>query len=368
MGGLKDVARVLAVSSCKGGVGKSTVAINLAHALSGAGHRVGVFDADIYGPSLPTLIGVEAPKVVKRSDGMITAVEHSGLTCMSYGFVAKRKSSGERVGAFLRGPMASRYVTQLLETTVWGALDYLVVDLPPGTGDILLTLGQNVRFNGSVMVTTPQRLSFVDVIKGLDLFAELKIPPVAVVENMAYFTCDHGTRYNLFGPSHTQTLSETYGIPCTYEVPVDARVATGSDRGRPIVVEDPSHSISKVFAQLAGDVHKELNRIESPAESSTITAQWSERKKALAVRCIDHSGAKELYIPAATLRARCRCALCVDELTGQSTPVLTSFHPDVFPVSVEPKGNYAVAVVWSDGHTGSIYALQALKALGEGLE
>jgi Mrp family chromosome partitioning ATPase len=161
--GMQQVANVIAVYSCKGGVGKSTVAVNLAYSLKALGGRVGLFDADIYGPSLPLMVSPEDTEVKRTADGQVNALEYEGVKCMSYGWVAPVNHRGERGGANMRGPMVSSVVQQLVKNTNWGPLDFLVVDMPPGTGDIQLTLGQQVTFSSAVMVTTPQKLSFIDV-------------------------------------------------------------------------------------------------------------------------------------------------------------------------------------------------------------
>lgn len=172
--------KIIAVSSCKGGVGKSTVAVNLAFSLQKLGLKIGIFDADIYGPSLPTMINKEDAMIYanKEKPDEIIPIEYDGIKAMSFGFNAQKKA------ATLRGPIVSSIVSQLITRTAWGELDYLVVDFPPGTGDIQITLCQDVKFDGSVIVTTPQKLSFIDVVKGIEMFDKLKVPTISVVENM----------------------------------------------------------------------------------------------------------------------------------------------------------------------------------------
>eukprot|EP01138_Halocafeteria_seosinensis_P011779 gb/GECG01012037.1/.p1 GENE.gb/GECG01012037.1/~~gb/GECG01012037.1/.p1 ORF type:complete len:380 (+),score=50.32 gb/GECG01012037.1/:1-1140(+) len=172
---LDGVNKIIAVSSCKGGVGKSTVAVNLAMMLKTLGANVGIFDADVYGPSLPMLLSPEDPRVFKLDNGRINPVVYEGMNTMSYGYVAPRNKRGERGGALMRGPMVSNVVKQLANFTEWGELDYLVVDMPPGTGDVNITVGQNVPIDAGVVVTTPHKLSYADVIKGIDLFQEMKV-------------------------------------------------------------------------------------------------------------------------------------------------------------------------------------------------
>ncbi|KAF9617262.1 hypothetical protein IFM89_035206 [Coptis chinensis] len=190
--GLRTISNIVAVSSCKGGVGKSTVAVNLAFTLAGMGARVGIFDADVYGPSLPTMVSPENRLLEMNPEKKtIIPVDYLGVKLVSFGFAGEGR-------AIMRGPMVSGVINQLLTTTEWGELDYLVIDMPPGTGDIHLTLCQVVPLSAAVIVTTPQKLSFIDVAKGVRMFSKLKVPCVAVVENMCHFDAD-GKRHYPFG-------------------------------------------------------------------------------------------------------------------------------------------------------------------------
>ena len=353
--GLEKVANLVAVASCKGGVGKSTVAVNLAFALSRAGARVGLFDADVYGPSLPTMVRPEATQVFQEA-GLIVPLEYEGVKLMSFGYIPQAGGGG---AAIMRGPMVSNVINQLLTGTNWGELDYLVLDLPPGTGDIQLTLAQLVPLTAAVMVTTPQQLSFVDVVKGIQMFDKLKVPTVAVVENMCYFVCDGcGKRHDLFGRGAGDRLVRQFGIRNTFELPLLPGLSEAGDAGRPIVLADPDGAPASVFGEIAGAVAREVSKLRHGGlvrpEVSYVAGEG--------IRVAFADDQSTTLSPAAVRRA-CRCASCVEEMTGQPLLDPASVPEDIYPTSITPMGNYAVAVAWSDGHNSSIYPYEALREL-----
>ncbi len=344
--GLAGVSRVVAVASCKGGVGKSTVAVNLAFALAEAGARVGLFDADIFGPSLPTLVRVPDPQLVMEND-LIRPVRHAGLTLMSYGYAARSADEA----AIMRGPMVSNVIRQLLTGTDWGELDYLVLDMPPGTGDIQLTLTQIVPISGAVIVTTPQDLSLVDVIKGIEMFRKVKVPTLAVVENMSFFVCDGcGKRHHPLGSGARQQLASRYGFESTFELPMDAEVSRLGDAGTPLVVAAPDSGPARVMRELAGVVAREISRVEHGATGAPLV-QWDETTSSI---MIAFPGAGAAAVSPADLRRRCGCSRCRDERTGERLLKDEEVPDDIRPLEIRPVGNYAVAIDWSDGHS-SIY-------------
>ena len=345
--GLAGVSNLIAVSSCKGGVGKSTTAVNLAYALSAAGARVGLFDADVYGPSLPTMVRPEQADLYQRNE-LIVPLEYEGVKLMSFGFVPKGEGDG---AAIMRGPMVSQVINQLLTSTDWGTLDYLVIDMPPGTGDIQLTLAQLVPLTAAVIVTTPQELSFVDVVKGIQMFDKLKVDTVAVVENMSYFICGEcKTRHELFGVGARRKLVELFGFKNAFEVPLVAEVSRYGDSGRPMVLEAPDNPVSQVYRDLCDAVVREISTLQ---HAGVLRPSVSfESGRGVVVNGPD--GRQHLW-PAADLRRACRCALCVEEMTGKPLLDPNRVPDDVYPLSMTPMGNYAVAIAWSDGHTSSIY-------------
>lgn len=248
---LSGVRRVLAVASAKGGVGKSTVAVNLALALADDGHRVGLLDADIYGPSLPTMLPVDlAPRITE--DRQLIPGRARDLQVLSMGLLV---DPGEAV--IWRGPMVFSAVKQFLKDAQWRDLDYLVVDLPPGTGDAQLTLVQQVPLAGVVMVTTPQEVALADVRRGITMFRQVEAPVLGIVENMSYFLCpDNGKRYDIFGSGGGRRVAEQFAVPLLAEIPIEPRLREGGDTGRPLLWQDDDCATRAVFRGLAGRVHQ----------------------------------------------------------------------------------------------------------------
>jgi ATP-binding protein involved in chromosome partitioning len=248
---LPGVKHVVAVASGKGGVGKSTVAVNLALALRAQGCRVGLMDADIYGPSVPIMMGVG------HVDPQTTAfpIERYGLRLMSMGFLVRPDQA-----VIWRGPMVDKYIRQFLMALPWGELDYLVIDLPPGTGDAQLTLTQAAPLSGAVIVTTPQEVSLIDARKGLEMFRQVRVPVLGIVENMSYFVGEDGKRYEIFRHGGGRKLATDAGVPFLGEIPIDARVAECGDTGEPIVRKFPDSPIARSYLALATTVSQELAR------------------------------------------------------------------------------------------------------------
>ena len=250
---LPGVRNAIAVASGKGGVGKSTVAINLALALERLGSRVGVLDADVYGPSLPLLTGVHGrPRAEERR---IHPHESAGLKLMSMGFFLDDNSP-----VIWRGPMVHGLVRQFLTDVEWGELDYLVIDMPPGTGDAALTLTQMAPLAGALIVTTANDLSLIDARKGLAMFQKVNVPVLGIVENMSYFTPPDlpDRRYHIFGRGGGERTAAELGVDFLGELPIDPRVVEGGDKGRPIVLEAPDSPVAGAFGELAGRVARKL--------------------------------------------------------------------------------------------------------------
>jgi ATP-binding protein involved in chromosome partitioning len=244
---LPGIANVIAVASGKGGVGKSTTAANLAVALALEGARVGLLDADIYGPSQPRMMGLQGERPVSRDGRRLEPLESHGVKVMSIGFLVE-----EEQPMVWRGPMVTQALTQLLSDTNWGELDYLVVDMPPGTGDIQLTLSQRVPVSGAVIVTTPQDIALLDARKGLQMFRKVDVTVLGVVENMGTHVCSKcGHEEHVFGAGGGQRLAQQYEAPFLGSLPLDYRIREHADAGNPTVVAEPDGAIAASYRAIA---------------------------------------------------------------------------------------------------------------------
>jgi ATP-binding protein involved in chromosome partitioning len=254
---LPSVKHLVAVTSGKGGVGKSTVAVNLALALQMRGRRVGLMDADIYGPSIPIMMGV--PHVDQHKTSF--PIERFGLKLMSMGFVVEPNQA-----AILRGPMIHKYLHAFLTQINWGELDFLIVDMPPGTGDAQLSLAQTAPLSGVVTVVTPQDVSLTVASRGMQMFRTVKVPILGVVENMSYFVGDDGKRYEIFRHGGGRKLAQSVGVPFLGEIPIDPRVAECGDSGEPIVRKYPEGEVTKAYLAMADRVMDELQKAPATPE------------------------------------------------------------------------------------------------------
>jgi ATP-binding protein involved in chromosome partitioning len=246
---LPQVANTIAVASGKGGVGKSTVAVNLAVALARAGARVGLLDADIYGPSLPLMMNVKEQPLAYREDGrtVMLPIERFGVKLMSIGFLVPAEDA-----LVWRGPMASNAMRQLVSDVEWGELDYMIFDMPPGTGDIQLTLSQMLPLSGAVIVSTPQDIALADARKGVRMFQTVSVPILGVIENMSYYICGHcGAREHIFHHGGGRETALELGVPFLGEIPLLTQVREGGDAGAPVVAADPESAVAASFIDVA---------------------------------------------------------------------------------------------------------------------
>jgi len=254
---LPNIKNIIAIASGKGGVGKSTVSVNLALALQAQGAQVGLLDADIYGPSQPHMLGIHGKPII-REDQKIEPVKVHGLQTMSIGYLIDANTP-----AVWRGPMVSGALQQMLNNTCWQDLDYLIIDLPPGTGDIQLTLAQKVPVCGSVVVTTPQDVALLDVTKAIGMFTRVQVPILGIVENMSTHVCSNCGHHDLiFGSGGALSLSQQYAIPLLGSLPLQRNICELADIGRPIVAADPQDPASKIFFDIAQLVSQQVAKLQ----------------------------------------------------------------------------------------------------------
>lgn len=343
--GLSEVANIIAVTSCKGGVGKSTVAAMIAATLAQKGYRTGLLDADIFGPSVPTLFHLHETGVATTEDEYIIPRESNGLAIMSFGFML-----GDQP-AVMRGPMVSNFVQQLLHQVAWGPIDYLVIDFPPGTGDVQLTLSQQAQIDAAVIVTTPHALSLTDVRKGILMFEKVDVPVVGVIENMAYFICDQcDKRHSIFGSSEDQQLRERFGLETLATLPMRSSLQEGIEE-----LAKSRESVSTTDAVIRALGRQQLARPVKPeadATESHIHLHWPD--------------GTTTSVQNRTLRLACSCALCVDEMTHKPILDPERVPSDIHATALRTIGNYALGITWSDGHDTGFFPYKTIKSLANG--
>jgi Mrp family chromosome partitioning ATPase/DUF971 family protein len=339
---LRDVRSIIAVSSCKGGVGKSTVAAHLAQELARRGFKVGLIDADIHGPSVPTLFNLPKVEVFMNEKQQLIPIEKNGLKIMSFGFLL-----GD-APAVMRGPILSRYIQQILHATAWGELDYLFIDMPPGTGDVQLTITQTVRLSGAIIVTTRQTLALVDVARGILMFERVSVPILGIVENMSYFICDNcNKKHYIFGGSAKTDLEERFGLPTLAELPLLPYFSEKLENPKPNPII--SETVDKVIMAL-GKSSLQKNEIpEIKFDAKAVHLKWKD--------------GVEINVSNRDLRLSCRCAVCVNEITGEQILRESQIPDDIAPKEIFPLGNYAIGINWNDGHASGIYPYKAIREL-----
>ncbi len=257
---IPGVKQVMAISSGKGGVWKSTVAVNLATAFHLSGAKVGLIDADVYGPNIPMMMGVQRPP--EQQDGKILPAEAHGVKIISMGFFVP-----EETAVVWRGPMVHKAIEEFFRNVVWGELDYLLIDLPPGTGDAQLTISQLIPLCGAVTVTTPQEVALHDVRKGMMMFQKVNVPILGIIENMSYFLCSHcGERTEIFSYGGGERAAEKMGVPFLGRIPIDPAIRSGGDAGMPLVVADPASAQAAAFREIAAKIAQGLSGAKTGAD------------------------------------------------------------------------------------------------------
>lgn len=382
---LPGIRHIVAVASGKGGVGKSTVSVNLALALQMLGARVGLVDADILGPSIPGMLGIPTGQPpAMTADGLAVPIERHGIAAISMAML-----TGDDNPAVLRGPMVSKYLKMFVGATQWGQLDYLLLDLPPGTGDIQLTLAQSVPLSGTVIVTTPQDVSLKIARRGLRMFERVQVPILGVIENMSGFTCAHcGETTDVFRRGGGERMSRELGVPFLGAIPLDADIVTGGDQGSPIVIARPDSVAARAYAGVAAQLAEQLHSTPAgvlkpfvwqwesnegaPAWVDSATRPSGSRTRPSGLRRHDprtlavlwEDGRRD-HIDVRDLRLACRCALCIEEMSGRKLLDPKKIRADVGPRIISSIGNYALGIDWSDGHNSGLYSFDVLRSLGE---
>ncbi|HXN40972.1 MAG TPA: P-loop NTPase [Myxococcaceae bacterium] len=381
---LPGIRHVIAVASGKGGVGKSTVSVNLALALQQAGAQTGLIDADILGPSIPVMLGVprgQPPAV--NTEGRAIPTQPYGLRVISMGML-----TGDDAPAILRGPMVTKYLQMFLGGVAWGKLDYLILDLPPGTGDTQLTLAQSTPLSGAVIVTTPQDVSLAIARRGLRMFEKVQVPILGIVENMSTFICPHcGERTDIFRHGGGAQMSKDLGVPFLGEIPLDANIVTSGDEGRPILVSHPDSAASQAYRAIAKRLSGQLDASVSAVLDSFVwtwddarnTPGWFDdavvangsqttpigfgRRDPRTLSVLWQDGRRD-DLDVRDLRLACMCALCVQEMSGKKMLDPKTVRTDVTPRTITSVGTYAITIAWNDGHGSGIYSFEHLRSLG----
>ncbi len=353
---LPNIKNIIAVASGKGGVGKSTVSANLAVALSRSGASVGLMDADVYGPSIPTIMGVnEKPQGLPNN--RIVPVEKFGVKIISMGFFVPANEA-----VIWRGPMLHKMVQDFLGIVEWGTLDTLIIDLPPGTGDIQLSLCQTIPLTGAVIVSTPQDVAWNVAQKAIVMFGKLNTPVIGIIENMSHYVCRHcGEKEEIFGRGGAKRAAKILGISFLGEIPLLTQVRTASDKGEPVVLYDPESPASLGFKKIAGSLTEQIDILKAQGQTKIIPKKIGSPNEAV-IRIEWNDGTENVYDPR-NLRFMCPCASCVNENSGERMLDLKKISPDIRAIAIHPVGRYALQIVWSDGHSTGLYGFDALRRL-----
>ncbi len=373
-GPLSHLGRLIAISSGKGGVGKSTVTANLAVMLARQGLRVGLVDADLYGPSIPGMLGLPAnqPPAMSPEKKVIPAEAH-GVKVISMGMLTVDDKP-----AIMRGPMVTKYLQMFITQVDWGELDVLFLDLPPGTGDIQLTLAQAFPLSGAVVVSTPQDVSLKIARRGLRMLEQVKVPILGIIENMSGFTCPScGEVTHIFHQGGGREIAESIGVPFLGSIPLDPAIVDSGDSGQPLAEAAPDSPAAQAYAAIADALSGDMDRaggLQVPfawdlttGEGKPAPASEGAADRPLALD-YDPSGltirwpdAQVQTIDPRDLRLSCRCAACRDEISGKNLLNPETVPMDVVPTRIWSVGNYAIGVAFSDGHNSGIYTFPALR-------
>jgi len=301
----------------------------------------------IYGPSVPSLFNLKNTAVYHNEQKQIIPVEKNGLKIMSFGFLL-----GD-APAVMRGPIVTQYVQQILHKTAWGALDYLFIDMPPGTGDIQLTVTQTVQINGAVIVTTPQTLSLIDVTRGILMFEKVNVPILGLIENMSYFQCDKcDKKHYIFGKNARQSLNERFGIGLLAELPLQQEMI--------LPIEEPrandfiTKAVDNVVMALGKSTITQTKVPKIKFDDKNVTLNWDN--------------GDQIIVSNRDLRLSCECALCVNEINGEKILKEADVKEDIAPTAITSLGNYAIGITWNDRHSSGIYPYKNIKKLANNVK
>lgn len=338
---IQKIHRTIAIAAGKGGVGKSTVAVNLAQALQIKGYRVGLLDTDIYGPSIRKMLPED--RMPTQQDGRITPALCRGIRMMSISYFRK-----EHEASAVRAPIANSIITQFMQEVEWGTLDYLIIDFPPGTGDIQLTLSQQANLTASLLVTTPQDVALMDVRKAAHLFHQVQVPVVGIVENMSYYQQPNGEKIALFGEGGGKRLAEEIGVPLLAQIPIESEISRASDRGESLFPDSPAAS---TFLRIADALERQL-------DAQTVISQVREvkQKDRHTLQIIWADGSSNDY-RLSDLQRTCPCAGCVEEKPEVEDTVTAT--------RVTLVGRYALRIQFTSGCSHGIYEFDHLRNLAE---
>ncbi len=380
--GMAHLGQIIAVASGKGGVGKSTVSTNLALALAAQGAAVGLVDADLYGPSVPGMLGIETGKSPSMSpSGKVMPAQAHGIKVISMGML-----TDDDKPAVLRGPMVSKYLRMFILEVDWGKLDYLILDLPPGTGDTQLTLAQSFPLTGAVIVSTPQDVSLKIARRGIRMMEQVKVPILGIIENMSGFTCPScGEVTDIFHQGGGAKIAASLGVPFLGAIPLDTAIVDCGDEGRPLVLAHPDAPAAAVYRDIAAILSGRVRTaagIPTPfdwhwandASKPNPAAQPGHAGGAAEILvALDRRDGRTLVlrwqdghdqqIDMRDLRLACRCAACVDEMSGRAVLDPATVPLNLAPIRVWSLGNYAIGVSFSDGHTSGIYTFGHLRGM-----
>ncbi len=351
--GVPGVKHLIAVASGKGGVGKSTTAVNLALALQANGLKAGVLDADIYGPSQPRLLGLTGRPQVAHGN-VLRPMQAFGLKAMSMGVLVD-----EATPIIWRGPMVVSALNQMLREVAWGELDVIVIDMPPGTGDVQLSMAQQVPLSGAVIVSTPQDLALLDARKGLNMFRKVDIPVLGIIENMSYFLCPScGTRSEIFGHGGAENEAQKLGLPFLGAIPLHMEIRARSDSGQPIVVSEPEGEHARIYRDIAERTWAEVMRASAAAQTPPALTLANDRKSLV----VTFDDGESHSLSAEMLRVMSPSA----EVQGHSPEqrVTVGGKRNVAIRELRPVGNYAVRIVFDDRHDTGLFTWDYLRTLG----